>query len=137
MKHHHAISGAALFALVSMIPACSDAYKQRYIARHVLGYNEEQIALVGRAKAIPFDDLKFDVKLHRKTYTIQISSAKWEILGFGTCFSGSDLSLDGIAGIPNPSGGMKSYTDNRTPGRKVHVTFLNDDGTQREIFRER
>ena len=137
MKHNRAIPVSALFSLVALIPGCSDAYKQRYIARHVLGESEEIVALAGRAKAIPFEDLKFDVKLHRKTYTIQISSAKWEILGFGTGFSGSDLSLDSFAGIPNPSGGMKSYTDTRTPGRKVHVTFLNADGTQREIFRER
>jgi hypothetical protein len=141
MKPCRATLGFVLLASIVPFFGCTDAYKQRYIAKHVLGLSEDEVKLAGRAKSVPFEDLNFDINIARKTFTIQISSGKWEILGFGTgCApteTTNELMLSGIAGIPNPSGGMKSHTDQRIPGRKLHVTFLNEDGTKREIFHER
>jgi hypothetical protein len=130
-----------LFASILPFFGCTNPFKQRYIAKHVLGLSDQEVELAGRAKPVPFEDLKFVVKNSRTRYTIEISSDKWEILGFGTgCASTAstyELMLDGIAGIPNPSGGMKSHTDTRISGRKLVVTLLNEDGTKREMFREK
>lgn len=135
-------------ALIASLPGCAN-YKARFIAKHVLGYSDEEVDLVGRAKPIPFEDLHFDVKSTSRKLEVRISSGKWEIIGFGTYIgslrgpSGQDdpnvteIGLDFMAGIPNAGGGHQSYEEIRIPGRKYVVTFEDSKGKRREVYRDR
>lgn len=138
MKSLRTTLGVTLLASILPFCGCSDAYKQRYIAKNVLGLSDQEVELAGRAKLVPYDDLKFAVKNSRTRYTIEISSDKWEILGFGTGFSGSnELTLDSFAGVPSPSGSTKTFSNKKDRGTKLLVMFLNEDGTRSEIYREK
>lgn len=121
-----------------------------FIAKHVLGYSDEEVDLVGQAKLIPFEDLRFKIQSTSTKLKVEISSSKWEVVGFGT-YGGplrnpsgpkdrnvTEIGLEDIWGIPNPAGGRKSYEEDRFPGRKYAVIFVSSTkGERREIYRDR
>ena len=136
MKFKRVTRGMAPLLMAALLPGCTDPFRQSYISKHVLGLTGSELELASRAKAVPFEDLKFDFQTTRSHLTIRISSDRWRILGFGSGFNNGTVILSEIAGIADPSGSTKSHTEPRIPGRKLRVEFIDEDEIHREIFRE-
>lgn len=122
---------------VALFSGCTDAFRRNYIAEHVLGMSGSELDLARRAKAVPFEDLKFEFQSSRKQLEIRLHADQWNILGFGLGSNGDTILISQIAGIPDPSGSTKTITEQRIPGRKFKVAWVGEEGERREIYRER
>ena len=123
--------------VVALLSGCTDAFRQNYIAEHVLGMSGNELDLVRRAKAVPFEDLKFEFQSSRKQLEIRLHADQWNILGFGLGSNGDTILISQVAGIPDPSGSTKTITEQRFPGCNFKVAWVDEEGEWREVYRER
>ena len=122
---------------VALFSGCTDAFRRNYIAEHVLGMSASELGLARRAKAVPFEDLKFEFHSSRKQVVIRLHADRRNILGFGLGSNGDTILISEVAGIPDPSGSTKTITEQRIPGRKFKVAWVDEEGEWREVYRGR
>ena len=122
---------------VALLSGCTDTFRRNYIAEHVLGMSGNKLDLARRAKAVPFEDLKFEFQSSRKQLEIHLSADRWNILGFGLGSNGDTILISEVAGIPDPSGSTKTITEQRIPGCNFNVAWVDEEGEWKEIYRER
>lgn len=122
---------------VALFSGCTDTFRQNYIAEQVLGMSGNELDLARRAKAVPFEDLKFEFQSSRKQLEIRLHADRWNILGFGLGSHGDTILISQVAGIPDPSGSTETITEHRFPGCKFKVAWEDEEGERREIYRER
>jgi hypothetical protein len=122
---------------VTLLSGCTDAFRRNYISEHVLGMSGSELDLARRAKALPFEDLKFEFQSSPKQFEISLHSERWNILGYGIGSNGDTILISEVAGIPDPSGSTETITEQRFPGRKFKVVWVDEEGEWKEIYRER
>jgi hypothetical protein len=125
------------FIAVTLLSGCTDAFRRNYISEHVLGMSGSELDLARRAKALPFEDLKFEFQSSPKQFEISLHSERWNILGYGIGSNGDTILISEVAGIPDPSGSTETITEQRFPGRKFKVVWVDEEGEWKEIYRER
>lgn len=122
---------------VALLSGCTDAVRRNYIAEQVLGMSGSELDLARRAKAVPFEDLKFEFQSSRKQLEIRLSADRWNIIGFGLGSNGDTILISEVAGIPDPSGSTKTITEQRFTGCNFKVAWMDEEGDWKEVYRER